>query len=217
MKKMMVPWQRRLGLLSLFLTIITLVITIAINFRPLYVFDIHYLNILDATTVGKTTLLKNFDQLMAFLNNPFAHTLALPDFPMSSAGRGHFIDVKKLFMLNYVVLLVTIIPAVVFLVKLKKQQSLWRLIRPFQWGMGIPVILGFLMATSFDRFFVTFHELFFQNDDWLFDPLTDPIINVLTEEFFMHCFILAFVLLELCFLALVLWGRHSLKPKTNAP
>lgn len=217
MKKMMVPWQRRLGLLSLFLTVITLVITIAINFRPLYVFDIHYLNILDATTVGKTTLLKNFDQLMAFLNNPFAHTLALPDFPMSSAGRGHFIDVKKLFMLNYVVLLVTIIPAVVFLVKLKKQQSLWRLIRPFQWGMVIPVILGFLMATSFDRFFVTFHELFFQNDDWLFDPLTDPIINVLPEEFFMHCFILAFVLLELCFLALVLWGRHSLKPKTNAP
>lgn len=217
MKKMMAPWQRRLGLLSLFLTVITLVITIAINFRPLYVFDIHYLNILDATTVGKTTLLKNFDQLMAFLNNPFVHTLALPDFPMSSAGRGHFIDVKKLFMLNYVVLLVTIIPAVVFLVKLKKQRSLWRLIRPFQWGMGIPVILGFLMATSFDRFFVTFHELFFQNDDWLFNPLTDPIINVLPEEFFMHCFILAFVLLELCFLALVLWGRHSLKPKTNAP
>lgn len=216
MKKMMAPWQRRLGLMSLFLTVITLVITIAINFRPLYVLDIHYLNILDATTVGKATLLKNFDHLMAFLNNPFASRLALPDFPMSEAGRGHFIDVKKLFMFNYAIFLVTFIPSIVFLMKLKKQQSLWRLVRPFQWGMGIPIILGFVMATGFDRFFVTFHELFFQNDDWLFDPRTDPIINVLPESFFMHCFILAFVLLELCFLALVLWGRHSLKQKNNA-
>lgn len=53
---MMTAWQRRLGFFSLFLTIITLVITVAINFRPLYVFDIHYLNILDYTVVDKTTL-----------------------------------------------------------------------------------------------------------------------------------------------------------------
>ncbi|BCA85058.1 membrane protein [Enterococcus saigonensis] len=212
---MMTTWQRRFGFFSLFLTIITLVITIAINFRPLYVFDIHYLNILHDTTVDKTTLLKNFDKLMAFLNNPFASQLTLPDFPMSEAGRGHFIDVKKLFLLNYAVFLITIIPSIVFLVKLKKQQSLWRLILPFKFGMIIPVILGFVMATGFDRFFVTFHELFFQNDDWLFDPKTDPIINVLPESFFMHCFILAFVLLELCFLALVLWGNTSLRKKTT--
>lgn len=214
---MMKAWQRRLGFFSLFLTIITLVITVAINFRPLYVFDIHYLNILDYTVVDKTTLLKNFDKLMAFLNNPFASQLALPDFPMSEAGRGHFIDVKKLFMLNYAVLLVTFIPSLIFLVKLKRQQSLWRLILPFELGMVIPVVFGFVMATGFDRFFVTFHELFFQNDDWLFDPRTDPIINVLPESFFMHCFILAFVLLELCFLAFVLWGRTSFKQKNNDP
>lgn len=154
---------------------------------------------------------------MAFLNNPFASQLALPDFPMSEAGRGHFIDVKKLFMLNYAVLLVTFIPSLIFLVKLKRQQSLWRLILPFELGMVIPVVFGFVMATGFDRFFVTFHKLFFQNDDWLFDPRTDPIINVLPESFFMHCFILAFVLLELCFLAFVLWGRTSFKQKNNDP
>ncbi|WP_252897795.1 lipoprotein intramolecular transacylase Lit [Amylolactobacillus amylophilus] len=37
---------------------------------------------------------------------------------------------------------------------------------------------------NFDAFFVFFHGIFFHNSDWLFDPVTDPIINVLSENFF---------------------------------
>lgn len=199
------------GLLCLFLFLLTLAITITINFRPLYVFDIQHLQILDWVDMSRETLLKNFDQLMAFLNNPFNQTLALPDFPMSAAGRGHFVDVKKLFILNYAVLILSVIPAIWYLRRLKKTGRLFKLVGPFQWGMVIPVLLGSVMAVGFDTFFVKFHELFFANDDWLFDPATDPIINVLPENFFMHCFILAFVLLEVFFLAMVIWGRRSLK------
>ena len=32
--------------------------------------------------------------------------------------------------------------------------------------------------------------IIFNNDAWLFNPLTDPIINALPEAYFMHCFIL---------------------------
>lgn len=214
-KRPLSPGKRRilelLGLTSLFLALISLAIAITINFRPLYVFDISHLNILDWVDMSEETLLKNFDQLMAFLNNPFNQTLALPDFPMSAAGRGHFVDVKKLFLLDYGVLLVTILPAIFYLRHLQKSARLYKLVRPFQWGMGLPVVLGALMAVGFDTFFVKFHELFFANDDWLFDPATDPIINVLPEAYFMHCFILAFLLLELFFLVMVIIGRRSLK------
>lgn len=197
--------------LALFLFIISFSVFVAINFRPLYVFDIGYLNILDYTDVSRDVLLHNFDQLMAFLNNPFNTTLALPDFPMSASGAQHFYDVKKLFLLDYAVLIVTAIPAIWFIVSLVKQKALWKLIRPFQVALVVPVIFGFLMAVGFDTFFVRFHELFFANDDWLFNPATDPIINVLPEAFFMHCFILFFVLIELIFLSGVIAGRLQLR------
>lgn len=195
----------------LFLFIISFSVAFAINFRPLYVFDIDYLNILDYTDVSRSVLLDNFGQLMNFLNNPFNQTLALPDFPMSVSGAQHFYDVKNLFLLDYGVLLVTIIPAILLVRRLVKTKSLWKLIRPFQLGMIVPLVLGLVMAMGFDTFFVRFHEILFSNDDWLFNPATDPIINVLPEEFFMHSFILFFVVLELLFLAGILAGKWQLR------
>ena len=48
-----------------------------------------------------------------------------------------------------------------------------------------------------------FHKLFFDNDDWIFNPRTDPVIKILPDEFFMHCAIaiIAIVLLAggICF------------------
>lgn len=204
-------WRERAGIVCLILTIISLSITLTINFRPLYRIDIDVLNILDYVSLDKADLLKNYGELMSYLNNPFNQTLQLSDFPVSKSGAFHFYEVKRLFLLCYGVLIVTIIPSGFFIKRLIKDKRLWRLIRPFQWGMIIPVIFGTVMAIGFDQFFVAFHGVFFNNDDWLFDPVTDPIINVLPETFFMHCFILFFVLLELFFLIGILFGKRELK------
>ena len=93
-------WIERLGMLCLFLFLISLAITVTINFRWLYHFDIQQLNILDYTDISKEELIKNYGLLLDFLNNPLNTTLALPDFPMSAAGAGHFYDVKKLFFIK---------------------------------------------------------------------------------------------------------------------
>ncbi|MFD2306164.1 TIGR01906 family membrane protein [Enterococcus termitis] len=204
-------WRERLGIFCLILTILSLSIALTINFRPLYVWDIQALNLLDVVAIDQPTLLKNFGQLMSYLNNPFHHTLQMSDFPVSESGAFHFYEVKRLFLLCYGVLIVTAIPSILFIRRLIKGKRLWRLIRPFQWGMIIPVFFGILMAVGFDQFFVAFHGVFFNNDDWLFDPATDPIINVLPEEFFMHSFILFFILLELFFLVGILAGKRELK------
>lgn len=189
-----------IGIISLFLTLISFAIALTINFRPLYVWDVGHLNILDEVELTRDQLLHNFDLLMDYLNKPWLTELSLPDFPMSETGAGHFADVKKLFLLDYAILGVTVVPSLFLLHHLKKTGRFFRLYRPFQWGMILPIFLGTLMFMGFDRFFTKFHELFFSNDDWLFDPVTDPIINVLPENFFMHCFILFFLLLEGLFL-----------------
>lgn len=204
-------WIEYGGILCLFLTIISLSIGVAINFRPLYVFDIGHLNILDYTILGKEQLLENYDKLLVYLNNPFQQTLSLPDFPMSASGLHHFHEVKLLFLLNYAIFLLTVIPSILFLRQLKKEKRIWRLIRPFQIGMAVPVFIGFFMLIGFDRFFIVFHEILFNNEDWLFNPATDPIINVLPEQFFMHSFILFFIVLELLFALVIFAGKRELK------
>ncbi|OJG58231.1 integral membrane protein [Enterococcus malodoratus] len=193
------------------MTLLTLAITLTINARWLYQFDIGHLDLLDYTTLSAKELMHNFDQLMRYLNLPWVETLKMTDFPVSSSGALHFYEVKKLFLLNYGILLVTIVPSFFYLRHLNKQQRLWTLIQPFRIAVVVPIVIAFLMAVNFDRFFIMFHGVFFNNDAWIFNPATDPIINVLPETFFLHCFILFFVLLEIFYLLPIYFGKRALK------
>jgi integral membrane protein (TIGR01906 family) len=166
---------------------------------------------LDYTTLSEKELLHNFDQLMRYLNLPWVETLKMTDFPVSTNGALHFYEVKRLFLVNYGVLLVTVIPSIVYVRHLNKQQRLWTMIQPFRIAVVVPIVIAFLMAVNFDRFFVLFHGVFFNNDAWIFNPATDPIINVLPETFFLHSFILFFVLLEIFYLLPIYFGKRALK------
>ncbi|MDE6591127.1 MAG: DUF1461 domain-containing protein, partial [Oscillospiraceae bacterium] len=66
-------------------------------------------------------------------------------------------------------------------------------------GLGdVFLLIGGLAALDFDRAFVIFHALFFPGKtNWLFDPRTDQIINILPQEFFRNCAILILALLVL--------------------
>lgn len=50
---------------------------------------------------------------------------------------------------------------------------------------GILLILGLLASTDFNKYFTYFHLIFFTNDLWLLDPMTDLMIQMLPEPFFM--------------------------------
>ncbi|WP_427813193.1 TIGR01906 family membrane protein [Enterococcus sp. 22-H-5-01] len=204
-------WFDKIGLVCLIVALLTLAITLTINARWLYRFDIMHLNLLDYTTLSDKELLHNFDQLMQYLNTPWIHNLKLDDFPLSASGALHFYEVKRLFLLNYGLLIVTVVPNVFYVRRLIKQKRLWTLIQPFKLAMVVPIVIAFLMAVNFDQFFITFHGLFFNNDAWIFNPATDPIINVLPETFFLHCFILFFILLEIFYFLPIYFGKRALK------
>ncbi len=44
---------------------------------------------------------------------------------------------------------------------------------------------GLIIARDFDRYFVIFHRIFFDNELWLLDPSEDNLINLLPEGFFV--------------------------------
>ena len=83
--------------------------------------------------------------------------------------------------------------------------------KPFTFWAGsglavVFVVVGGLAALDFDRAFTVFHQLFFPGKtNWLFDPYTDEIINILPQEFFMHCALLILAILLLgCVILMVL-------------
>lgn len=201
--------------LCLILFLLTLAITITINSSWLYSLDVDKLGILDYVTVSKPDLMKNYHELMNYLNYFWINPLKMTDFPVSESGALHFYEVKRLFQLNYAVLILTVVPATMFIRQSVKTGTLWLLIKLFSYILAGLFALIIFMAAAFDTFFVKFHEVFFNNDAWIFDPATDPIIMALPQDYFMHCFILFFILFVLFLIVIIMFGKRQLKQLRN--
>ena len=60
--------------------------------------------------------------------------------------------------------------------------------RAYLWALGILLVVILLLAAAFSidftRCFTIFHEIFFTNDLWMFNPSEDYMIRMLPEGFF---------------------------------
>lgn len=104
----------------------------------------------------------------------------------------HMVDVKTLFALAATVRKVCLIAgASLLLLGCALSGSHW--VRQIKTGglISIAFWLALLLFAAvyaildFNSLFLRFHELIFTNDLWLLNPATDPIINMLSEEFFL--------------------------------
>ncbi|MFD0897003.1 TIGR01906 family membrane protein [Loigolactobacillus binensis] len=203
-------FKRGLWWSCLFLCLLSWVILLTFCSTWLYRLDVHALKILKDVPMTVPRLMHNYHQMISYVLFPWVQHLQMSDFPSSYAGAQHFADVKQLVLVNNLVLLVTTPLSIYFLRQLRRQKLLWQLQRPVTVMAAIPFGLLLLLLANFQTFFTDFHQILFRNQDWLFDPATDPIIIVLPETFFMHCFILAIFLFEGCLLVAWLIGRHAL-------
>ena len=97
---------------------------------------------------------------------------------------------------------------------------LWRrrggvLLCTLQWGVGLFLAavgtIASLATTSFTKYFTWFHLLLFDNNDWLLNPATDRLINIVPEGFFRDtAFLIAGIFLAAAFL---LWLAARLLDK----
>ena len=184
----------------LFLLSLAILLTIYLSWL-VYPLEISWLNLTNRIHLKSDIIQYNFHILMDYLTNPFNPVLEMPDFPSSESGLHHFAVVKGLFHLTQGVALVTLPFFYIFWNQVVRKGflSLYRKILVFM--VGLPVGLGlFGVFIGFERFFTLFHQFLFIGDDtWLFDPAKDPVILILPENFFLHCFILFFVTYEILF------------------
>ena len=177
-----------------------LIITVSIGL-PIYLRFFYYLQIdslgLESTGYTYEQIKQAYDEVLNFLT--------LPGVPFGTGvlnyteeGAAHFYDCKVLFNLNAGVLISCAAVCITVLILHKKKVI--TLCRPHGFSVGfysavcavlLPIIIGALAATDFDRAFVIFHRIFFPGkDNWIFDPDKDEIIQILPQEYFMNCAIL---------------------------
>lgn len=137
--------------------------------------------------------------------------------------RLHMADVKNLFLgglkLRWILLAAAVVLAFILLIRKVKLREILSgaYFRALAICGSLTVILGILFSSDFNTYFTIFHEIFFTNDLWLFDPETDYMIRMLPEGFFYDmvmriglCFIIGLVLLTLLF-----WMLRRKKNKDN--
>ena len=196
---------------SLTLCLICLAVVITLNFRPLYYFDIGYFNLVERTGYTEEIIRENYDVLIDYNSVFYKGSLEFPTLPMSEESRIHFVEVKEIFVFFQAVLFpVTLIGSIFGIFALKKQKPTYLLLTSVL-SIAIPSVLGFLIAMNWDRFFVLFHELFFNNDYWIFDYRTDPIILFLPDGYFMHCAIMILLLILVGSLSCFILYKYQLR------
>lgn len=143
-------------------------------------------------------VMHNYNELLFYLVWPFEKRLRMDNFPTSPDAAEHFAECKHLFVFTVIVFIVCL--AMYFIFKKQRKKALLNLDKSVALiFLLLPIVIFPFAVTNFDSFFVVFHHILFNNSNWLFNPSTDPIINVLTEGFFASCFAVAGIIYELYF------------------
>jgi integral membrane protein (TIGR01906 family) len=180
-----------------FLFIFTSSVKITSNFKALYYFDIKHLNIKKYTNLNKEQIETTYNYLVYYINSTKPIEFKIPLLPSSRKAITHFREVKSLFLkLDFILFISSIFTAfgIWFINK-------YRDFSPLKWCSNLLLSVCLWMFTiffiNFNKTFTTLHQILFDNNYWLFNPRTDPVISLLPEKYFLHCtiFIVFLILL----------------------
>lgn len=102
----------------------------------------------------------------------------------------HMADVQRLFIGGLRLRTGGIVVLLLCIVRLVAAKANWKYIIPRAFHITVAVtgvisaLLAFAFSRDFNAAFTKFHEIFFSNDLWLFDPAEDYMIRMLPEGLF---------------------------------
>jgi len=169
-------------------------IAAALNSRALYEYGFRKYNISQVTGLAPAELSKAAAGLIRYFDSGEEYisvTVTRDGQPFTLFNErevAHLKDVKALFRLDYLILLITAFYAVVYsasyLVWRREKRRYLRAV--FTGSVLILVmifVLGLLAVSNFQSFFLAFHLLSFANDFWMLDPTRDYLIMLFPEGF----------------------------------
>ena len=194
--------QKALGTCSMFLLILAILITsfqAAIYGDPQYGFyetEYEKYQVTEALGMEMRDVMEVTDHMMAYLIGAeeelsiVTHVDGEEQDFFNEQDRIHMADVTNLFLGGLRARTVCLILAAILLVILAvRKADLKRFLpgcyfRAFGIFLAAVLFLAIAFAIDFTKCFTIFHEIFFTNDLWIFDPATDYMIRMLPEGFF---------------------------------
>ena len=174
--------------LCLFLFFVSFSVFSTLACKPLYYFDIDFLEIEEYSGFEKEEIKANYDALIDYNLSLFDGELIFPsEGMMSETAKIHFEEVKDIFDLFKIVGLVMIPLCIAGVWYFYSKQKIDYLLYTGCITLALPSVLGTFIALNWERVFYIFHKIAFSNDYWIFDPYEDQVINILPSAFFMHC------------------------------
>ncbi len=190
-----------LGILCGFALMITLLITsveAVCYWNPGY-FEKEYAkyNVLEDVRMEMDDLLEVTEEMMDYLRGD-REDLHVPTIVNGEPREffnereiAHMVDVRELFLGGFAIrrICIGIMAASAALLFVLKAQVKNVLPKAICHGaiifFAVTAALAGLFATNFTKYFIIFHEIFFNNDLWILDPRTDLLINIVPEPFFV--------------------------------
>ena len=194
--------QNIIGTLAMLVLIFILLITsfqIAIYGDPEYKFyekEYAKYNVVKSLNMEMDDVMEVTDLMMAYLigEHPELSIVTMVDGKeqdfFNEQDRLHMWDVKNLFLGGLKLRAIAIPIFAILIVVLEATKADLTNLLPKSYYRALSIcavlvaVLAALIMTNFNKVFVIFHEIFFTNDLWLFDPRTDYMIRMLPEGFF---------------------------------
>lgn len=186
-------------------------ITLTLRCQPLFAWQLQFIDTQSLVGLSREQVLYNYAQLLDYLLFPWVNHLVMSDIPTSTQGAFHFMEVKQLFLVNNGVLIVSAISTLVIFKEVRRYKLGYDYLGLLRIAIWAPIALVLIFSLGFNFWFVQFHHLFFNNDAWLFDPSTDPIISVLPETFFLLCFVMVVAIMECWLIGAYLYCKRQTK------
>jgi integral membrane protein (TIGR01906 family) len=177
-----------------FVFIYSFAVVFTLYFRPLYYMYVQSVGLSESIGIPMSEITDNYEALIWYNSLFFGGPLEFPTLDLSEQGRIHYEEVKRIFVafqLACVASVGVLVPVTVTKIH-RRETGFLRLagIASILFAAAIVIYLGL----DWNRFFVRFHETFFNNDYWIFDAASDPSILILPDGYFMACAVMIFAL-----------------------
>ena len=171
------------------ISIISGAILIIFNSKFLYPLSLKILNISLPENINHNIAINNYNYIIDFITNSHYEVFDLPNFQSSENGIIHFIEVKIVYWKILYIFTISLVSTTV-IIYFKNIKHNYTFLKT---SSNILIFVVLLITTpamfKFDFAFDLMHLIIFNNDYWLLDSQTDPIINIFPQNLFLIFFI----------------------------
>ncbi len=187
-------------------------VSLIIYTTPLYYMMVKLLKVPEETGISFEVCKRNYDALIYYNCFFGPGKLVFPDFIMSEHGEIHFMEVKRIFVfMQYAAIGSLALVLLGHFLYGRKNRVYGYLKATIFVTVAVVFVVGAGFIFNWDGTFLLMHKLLFNNDYWLFDPATDPVINILPDKVFLAAGagIIALMVLGLVLLGLLYRKRRK--------